>query len=292
MRRLGFTVVISVFYLLVAVQVQAQALPMWKIEGTSNHIYLLGSIHFLRAEDHPLPSAMTRALSDADIVVMELDLAAMNPLEAQSTLLRLAVDPDGRDLADMLGSGTYREAGRLATGIDIDLEAMRPFEPWYAAMQITQLRLMQLGFDGTYGVESQLLLQAMQEGKEMRGLETLDEQLEALDSLPLAAQKKFFIQTLEEAADMEEQLDDILEAWQTGNEKSLERELSGGMEDHPILYNQLLITRNKNWTQTILGYINDKNDYLIVVGALHLVGKDSVPQMLADKGYATRQISH
>jgi uncharacterized protein YbaP (TraB family) len=288
MRSGKFLVSMCALWLVAAAQVQA--LPLWEIEGTSNRIYLLGSVHFLRAQDHPLPSAMTKALSDADVVVMEIDLSTLNPLEAQSVLLRLGVDPEGRDLQSLIGEGSYRKAQQLAAGVDIDLETLRPFEPWYAAMQITQFRLMQLGFDGSYGVEAQMLLQAVQEGKEIRGLETLEQQLDALDSLPLQAQEKFLIQTLEEAADLENQVDDIMKAWRTGNTKSLERELTTGMVDQPKLYRKLLTDRNENWMRKIMDYIDDSNDYLIVVGALHLVGEDGVPRMLEDAGYSIKQI--
>ena len=120
----------------------AQALPLWEVEGTSNRMYLLGSIHFLRAQDYPLPTAITDALADVDVVVMELDLSAVDPLEMQVTMLSLASDPQGRTLETLLGARTYRKARELAAEIDIDLTIMQPFEPWYATLQITQLRLM------------------------------------------------------------------------------------------------------------------------------------------------------
>ena len=40
-------------------------LSMWQIDGASNSIYLLGSIHMLREKDHPIPSAIYDAYSQA-----------------------------------------------------------------------------------------------------------------------------------------------------------------------------------------------------------------------------------
>ena len=34
------------------------ALSMWQVAGQHNRVYLLGSIHLLRRQDHPLPSAI------------------------------------------------------------------------------------------------------------------------------------------------------------------------------------------------------------------------------------------
>jgi uncharacterized protein YbaP (TraB family) len=269
---------------------QASALPLWEILGTSNRIHLLGSIHFLRPQDYPLPAPITQALDDADVVVMELDLSSLDPFKLQTVMLSKSIDPAGRDLEDFLGGSSYRRAQSLANAVDIDLETMRQYEPWYAALQITQLRLMQLGFDGSFGVETQLLIQAIQQGKEIGGLETLEAQLDSMDTLPLDAQQAFLMVTLEEAAEAGQKLDSIIDAWKSGDTAVLEDNLLNDLSDHPELYDQLIVQRNKNWTKTIVSFTDERKDYLIVVGALHLVGNDSVLKMLNDRGIRSRQV--
>jgi uncharacterized protein YbaP (TraB family) len=266
------------------------ALPLWEIQGTSNQIRLLGSIHFLRPQDFPLPEAITNALMDADVVIMELDLTALNPITVQTVMLDKAIDPNGRGLEDLLDSKSYRKAQRLAAAVDIDLSTMRQYEPWYAALQITQLRLMQLGFDGSFGVETQILMQAIQHGKELGGLETLEAQLDSMDSLPMDAQREFLMVTLEEAAAAGEMLDEIIDAWKSGDTAELEDNLLRDLSANSQLYDQLIVQRNRNWTKSIVSFTEDSRNYLIVVGALHLVGDDSVLKMLNDAGFSTRQI--
>jgi uncharacterized protein YbaP (TraB family) len=266
------------------------ALPLWEIQGTSNQIRLLGSIHFLRPQDFPLPEAITNALMDADVVIMELDLTALNPITVQTIMLDKAIDPNGRGLEDLLDSRSYRKAQRLAAAVDIDLSTMRQYEPWYAALQITQLRLMQLGFDGSFGVETQILMQAIQHGKELGGLETLEAQLDSMDSLPMDAQREFLMVTLEEAAAAGEMLDEIIDAWKSGDTAELEDNLLRDLSANSQLYDQLIVQRNRNWTKSIVSFTEDSRNYLIVVGALHLVGDDSVLKMLNDAGFSTRQI--
>jgi len=269
---------------------RAVALPLWEIEGTGNRVHLLGSVHFLRASDYPLPDAIMQVYAAADVIVFEIDLSSLDPFAMQATLQRLAVDPQGNDLEDHLGAGKYRSARALAADINIDLAALRPYEPWFAALQITQLRMAQLGFDGTYGIETQLTLRAVGDGREMSGLESLAEQFAALDSLPAPAQRRFLMQTLEDAAEMEDDLDRIIAAWRAGDTATLEAELLVGLEDQPDLYDSILVQRNRNWTQQIIGFTRNSRDYLVVVGALHLVGDDSVINMLEDAGYSTRQL--
>lgn len=266
------------------------ALPLWEIQGISNRIHLLGSIHFLRPQDFPLPEAITKALIDADVIIMELDLTTLNPITVQAIMLDKAIDPNGRGLDDFLDRRSYRRAQRLAAAVDIDLSTMRQYEPWYAALQITQLRLMQLGFDGSFGVESQILIQAIQHGKELGGLETLEAQLDSMDSLPMDAQQEFLMVTLEEAAAAGEMLDEIIDAWKSDDIAVLEENFLSDLSANAQLYDQLIVQRNRNWTKSIVSFTEDSRNYLIVVGALHLVGDDSVLKMLNDAGFSTRQI--
>lgn len=276
--------------LCLALTSRAFALPLWELTGTDNRIHILGSVHFLRAADYPLPDAIMKVYDDAEVIVFELDLSSLDPLATQALLQQLAVDPRGNDLEDYLGSSNFRSATTMAADIDIDLATLRPYEPWYAALQLTQLRLAQLGYDGTWGIETQLTLKAVTDGKQIAGLESLAEQLDALDSLPAPAQREFLMQTLEDAADIDDGLDRIITAWRAGDTATLEAELLEGLADQPQLYDQILVNRNRAWTKQIIGFTRSRKDYLVVVGALHLVGDDSVIRMLQDAGYSARQL--
>ncbi len=269
----------------------AAALPLWELEGTNNQIQLLGSIHFLRAQDYPLPPAMIDAYREADVIVMELVLDEIDPAVMQRVQQEMVVDPRGRDLSDLIGAGAYRLAHAQASEIGIDLDLLRPFEPWFAALQITQLRMMQLGFDGSYGVDMSMTRNARADGKPIVGLETIDEQLGTLDKLSSVAQRRFLVQTLEEAATIGDDLDAIVDAWRQGDARALENLLLEGLDDQPEVYEQVLVQRNRRWTKAIIDMTDDSRNYLVVVGTLHLIGKDSVQNMLNETaGIKTHQI--
>lgn len=167
---------------------------------------------------------------------------------------------------------------------------MQSYEPWFAALQITQMQLMKLGFDGSFGIEKTIARQARADRKTLLGLETLDEQLHALDTLPEKAQKFFLLQTLEDAQSVNEDLDTIVTAWKQGNIRKLDNLLLEGMHEQPEVYDQLLVQRNRRWTRAISDMLNDSEDYLIIVGTLHLIGEDSVQNMLNDQGIRIRRI--
>lgn len=268
----------------------APALPLWEITGTSNRVMVLGSIHFLRAKDYPLPPEITAAFDAADILLMEIDMDDLDPAASARTITALAVDAQGRTLPDLLGAKAWRDASDEARALGLDLAPMTPFEPWYAAFAVTQLRLAQLGFDSSLGVEARMATDAQRLGKEIRGMETLESQLGALDSLSAKSQRVFLQKTLEEAGEAGDVADSMIRAWKSGDVNTLDAQLLDSVRDQPEVYRALIIRRNEHFASVIGKLVNDRRDYLIIVGALHLVGPDSVLGMLDRDGIRSRQV--
>jgi len=268
----------------------SHALPLWELKDTSNRISLLGSIHFLRSSDYPLDPAILKAFDDAEVVLMEIDMDDLDPVASSETIATLAMDGRGRKLPELLGPDAWQAASSLARELGLDLTPLAPFEPWYAAIVITQQRLAQLGFDPSLGIEANMAADARDEGKEIRGLETLESQLGTLDTLSLPAQRGFLQSTLEEAGEAGEIAESMITAWKSGDVKILNEELLGSVRKQREVYQALIIRRNENFARIIGGLVNDRKDYLIVIGALHLVGPDSVLHMLARDGIRAQQI--
>lgn len=290
-RRLVPLIVVLASLLPLNSAARAGTLPLWELHGTRNRILIMGSIHFLRAKDHPLADELIDAYQNADALYMEIDMDDVNPFSAKLIMTELGTDPDGRTLQELLGTSVYSEVSKKAQTLGVDLALVDNSEPWFAALLITQLRLMKLGFDPSFGVEQQFLERARVDGKEIYGLETMQEQLASLNELPLSAQRKFLIQTLDEIAEVDSDMDNIVGAWKTGDTQTLEQTLLVGLGDTPVVYDSLLAQRNENWVKAIRGLTDDPENYLIIVGAMHLVGDASVLRMLAASGYPSTQLS-
>lgn len=283
-------VLLACLLLALAAPARPDALPMWELSGAGNRIDILGSIHFLRPGRDSLPAGVLAAYERADVLLMELDLDDLDPVAAQSAMQRLGVDPQGRTLDVLLGDSAYQAAAARARALGMELGSLRALEPWLAAITITQLQLVKLGFDANAGVEQQLVALARRDRKEILGLETLDEQLGAMDSLAPAAQRAFLLQTLEEAGEMGDRVDEIVDAWRAGNTAAMEKEFLDGLQDQPDLYRRIVVERNRNWAKKLAPLTRERRDYLVVVGTLHLVGPDSLIGMLERAGYAPVQV--
>ncbi|MGA2364772.1 MAG: TraB/GumN family protein [Steroidobacteraceae bacterium] len=51
----------------------------------------------------------------------------------------------------------------------------------------------------------------------------------------------------------------------------------------------LTTDRNRAWLPVITGLLHEDQDYLVIVGALHLVGKDGIIQLLQQQGFQVVQ---
>jgi uncharacterized protein YbaP (TraB family) len=262
--------------------------PVWSLEGKTNTVYLLGSVHFLSPTEK-LPAAADAAYSDAEALIMEIDMDDLDPLEMQQAVLDLGMLPPDQSLEQQLGAETYAKVAATANELAIDPAVLNRYRPWFAAITLEQMLLLKMGLHANSGVEQRLTARAAGDGKPIRGFETLREQLGLLASLPEEQQHEFLLYSVEDAERAAQEIDAMLVAWRRGDSKALADLLSEGFEKHPKLYRPLTVERNRKWIPTIEELLDDEDDYLIVVGALHLVGDDSVVELLEKKGHAVRQ---
>lgn len=278
---------------LAATNVRADAgqhpVSLWQVDGRHNRVYLLGSIHLLRERDHPLPGVLYEAYDDAEVLFMELDFDDVDPVADQALIRELGMLANGRRLADILGPALFAKASRLAEEAAVPLGLLEYAEPWFAAVNVEMMLLMRAGFSQDQGIEAHFAARAAIDQKEIFGFETTAEQLGFLDSLSIEAQKDMFIQSLVEGISIGEVMDSLVEAWHRGDTQFLEENLLADMQEMPELNQVIVVDRNIAWTNRIEDMLDDRDDYLVIVGALHLVGNSGVPALLQQRGYAVRQ---
>lgn len=263
---------------------------LWVAQGNQNSVYLLGSIHLLRPEDHPLPSAIQLVYDDADVLVMELDMDDLDYVDVMVAFRELGVLDGEIRLADLLGEELHAQATAAAAATQIPLDLLAQSEPWLAAMTVQELLAMRVGFSGELGVEQYLTKMALADGKPILGLESISEQLGFLDGLPMPAQSQWLVHSLVDGLRIEMIVDQLVAAWRSGDIDYLERELLHEARMSPELHDALLVQRNLNWIDRIVGYLDDEQDYLIVVGAAHLVGDDGVVKLLTERDVTVSQL--
>ena len=262
---------------------------LWKIHGKRNTVYLLGSIHVLRERDYPLPPPLMEAYEKSKSVVMEIDLNDLDSMRMQQEMIEAATLPDGKTLHDILGAGRYSHAKALAADVGVDLETFDQFAPWFVAEAISQLQLMQLGFDPAAGVEMYFLGRARSDSKSTGGLETAHDQIALFESMSEERQADYLLSSLEEAKALPTEVNAMVAAWRRGDTAWFDAQMEHEFGRDPRLFQSVLAARNRKWIPRIEALLNDDKNYLVIVGAGHLVGHDSVIDLLQHDGLTVQQ---
>ena len=261
---------------------------LWKLQSQKNTLYILGSIHVLRQKDYPLPPVMQEAFNDAEHLVFEVDLATIN----NPQLIQQKALPDKPDesLQNALDSQTYSLAKKSAAEVGLPIETFNQVEPWFFSLVFTSTKMLQLGFDSNYGIDRYFYSQGKSKNKKISALETVEQQLNFLDQLSVPTQRELLKQSLVDVKTIESSLELIINSWKTGHVQKLQSVLLKEFERYPELQQAVLTNRNNKWIQQIEPLINQSEDYLIVVGAAHLLGSDGLIEQMQRKGYKLKQL--
>jgi uncharacterized protein YbaP (TraB family) len=273
----------------------AQALPgssktcLWELAAEGGTVFLLGSIHFMRAEDYPLPPAMDAAYAACQAVVFETDIGLMQDPRVQTRMLELGMLPAGRSVFDTIGPETRRrlEAKLAETGLPVEIVA--GFRPWMIALTLSALEFQRLGFDPNLGVDMHFFNKANADGKRIAALETVEFQLQLLAGMNAAAEEAFLALTLQDLAHATEVASAMVGLWRSGDAPGLQQLLFKTIDQHPDVRDRMLAQRNRAWAGKIADLIRQGEPALVIVGAMHLIGPGSVVELLQARGYRVEQ---
>jgi uncharacterized protein YbaP (TraB family) len=263
----------------------------WRLQARDGgEIVLLGSMHMLRASDYPLPAAIDALVDRAETVVMEVDMDDIQAAGQQRLILEKAVLPQGTELDDVIDPELYGTLEKSTAEAGLDLRQLTRFEPWFLALTVLEIGMRKVGFESERGIEQYVLGLTRSDGKEVLGLETLEFQLGIFDSMTPELQEEFLAQTLTELAEAETAMNAMADAWAAGELEPLTEELLASFDEFPGLYDTLVTERNAKWVVSLEDMLDDRKRYLVVVGALHLVGRDNVIDRLKARGHRVERI--
>ncbi|MGL5392574.1 MAG: TraB/GumN family protein [Shewanella sp.] len=256
--------------------------PFYHVRWQGQQAYLLGSIHLGRADFYPLPRQIEAALTQAKGLVVEVD---MTKADTQGLLQRYGMADATKGLHWQSRSGeTHRLMSAFCASREDFCNSIQSFAPWLQASQLNVLRYQELGYSITFGVEMQLL--KAHNSLPVFELETAAFQFALLASLDSQLQWSMVRDAIS-VSDAE--LLALISAWRRGDEAALDNlmqeQLAAGGNGH--LIDKLLWQRNQTMAKGIMQLLSadgPPKPLFIVVGAGHVVGDNSVVQLLRQAG--------
>ena len=276
--------------LLVAAQTAQARTFAWKATGKGGTIYLMGSIHVMSESFYPLDPALEAAFTDSDLLVEEVDLAEMMNPTAQLATLSRGMLPSSQSLDKILSPATMALVRKATGDMGSAGGPLMQFKPWMLAIALQGMELMKAGFDPALGLDQHFYDAAKAGGRAVQGLETVEFQISRFDGMTMEQQDRMLAETLKELATQTASVNRLGDAWKAGDVASVERIALADLKSDPLMYQRLLVERNKNWLPKIEALFARKGRALVVVGAAHLIGPDGLIAMLKAKGYTVEQL--
>ena len=262
---------------------------LWQVSKNGNTLYLGGTIHVLKKEDYPLPVEFNQAFKKADKLVFETDIDKAQTPEFGQKISKLMTYPKGKSLKDALNKSTFEKLKQYLAKRNIPIEQFIQLKPQMIVLVMTVIELKRMGMVDI-GVDQYFHQKAKAEGKLLGYFETVDQQIKFLTSMGQGNENEMILSTIKDMGRMKSMMSIIKSAWLNGDEDKMAKvSLTEMMQDYPDLYQMLLVKRNNNWMPLIEKMMQDKKVEMILVGALHLVGKDGLLQQLRNKGYSVKQ---
>ncbi len=263
---------------------------LWRASNATNHVYLQGSVHLLKKRHYPLADAIEMAYADSAVLVLEADLSAAQDPAQQMAMLKKGMLEGHTTLQDLLSEETWQMAEEQLGEMGLNIALFNGFKPWYFATSITALRLQGLGFSPFDGIDWHFFNRAESDGKPVVGLETLEYQMGLFDAISKGDQEALVRQTLEDIADIDQQMDAILEAWSKGDLTAMDETLLKSFKEYPVVYKRLVTDRNRDWIPRIMECLDSGKVHLVVVGAGHFAGTDGLVCLLRKQGLHLKQL--
>lgn len=254
---------------------------LWVVRDADTRIYLFGTVHMLPPDIDWLRGPVREAFDQSATLVTEI----VPPPDAELQRRIRQLGGSARPLPARIGPAETARLVRALKSLGLGADMLDQDEPWLAGVKLTVLPLQRLGYGDASGPET--ILAAA--GKPQFGLETVDAQFGAFDSLSDTAQRRFLADSIAAVADAGPAMERLIHAWARGDVAALARATDDELGGSPELRTALIRKRNARWADWLAARMARPGTVFVAVGAGHLAGRDSVQVELARRGFgATR----
>ena len=257
---------------------------VWKVSKNNDVVYVGGTIHILPVSEFPLPTEFTDVYKMVDAIVLETELPDQTDTNFQAQMMQKMSYANGKKLTDVLSKRTYQQLSEYMAGFGANLNDLSGFKPGFITTMMAMMEAQRSNISGE-GVDAYFNQLAVKDNKGIEYLETITFQLEMLSNMGLGNEEAFMKSNLSQMKDFKSIFTQLIKAWRIGDESALADIVITPMQEDPQTLKLLLSDRNKNWLPKIEKMFTDNDKEVVLVGAGHLVGDNSVLALLEKRGY-------
>ncbi|OCP18135.1 MULTISPECIES: TraB/GumN family protein [unclassified Ensifer] len=291
---------------LARLKAEADAIPngkgiFWKIEKDGiAPSFLLGTMHVTDPRVLAMPTGASDAFAKASTVIVESDEIIDEKKSAAAILMRpdLTMFADNKTINDFLSAEDRERLERGLKERGIPLTLVAKMKPWMIASFVALPACeMTRKAAGASFLDKKLAEDAVSQGKTLRGLETLVEQLSAMDSLPTELHLRALIETLALGKTIDDVLATTTDLYLSGDTgmimpmmKAVSEDVASEDASYADFEQRIIIDRNKTMA-TRAGPILGGGNAFMAVGALHLAGDEGLVELLKRQGFSVTPVN-
>jgi len=259
---------------------------LWEVSGEGvESAYLFGTIHTEDPDVLQLARPVQQAFAASQAVVLEMLLDVDAMMYSSTAMLMM----DGRSLSDIVGQPLFGQISRAMQSRGIPEAVLNRMQPWAAAVTLS----MPAPETGEV-LDAMLYQNALQQGKDVYGLETVQEQLHVFESMSEADQIVLLKDAVENFSDIDAMHAELLAAYKQRDLNGLmaisEASMQQGDQRLADEFQQhLVVDRNHRMAERMRQYLQQGKAF-IAVGALHLPGEEGLLNLLEQQGYTVRRM--
>jgi len=260
--------------------------------------YLVGSVHALGEDDYPLPAPYEIALKDAKRFLFEFDPTRHAEFEKKLNAaakyppgvdIRSKIDPElvawlQQNISTDSGEPLHGKRSRGA-GFDSGLG----YKPWWIAQHLVD-KSAYSNVSASPGLDDYFLARAQRLGREIGGLESVDEHVAVLGGLSDRDGEIILRDALAPQKNGAAQLARMRRAWRKGDTATLWASDTRFRKEAPWIAARFVDDRNRKWVSRIEAELKSGRPTAIVAGALHFSGPNSIVRLLEKRGYKIDQL--
>jgi uncharacterized protein len=276
---------------------------LWKVEKEGlKPSYLFGTMHMTDPRVIDLTPEAKAAYEGVDTVVIE-SIEILDEQKAAMTMLAnpgLMMFDDQTTLTSLLSKEDAEKLNKGLTARGVPLATVNKMRPWMLSAMIVLPACEQLRKKaGAPFLDLKLAQDAEAAGKTVDGLETIAEQLGAMNSVPMDLQMKGLVETVALGDKMDDVMETMIALYAEGQPglimpfmKTLAPEGMSTMDEESYgAFEEIVVTaRNRVMAERGAQFLAKGNAF-IAVGALHLPGEEGLVELFRKDGYKVTELA-
>jgi hypothetical protein len=257
----------------------------WEVSGNglTTSSYLYGTMHVQDERVFDFKEGVLEALEASTTFAMELNMDSVN----QMNVMNLMWMKDDISIKDLLSKKQYSFLDNYFK--DSIGQPIFIFNRMLPIMTTQMIFASDMGNQKEEALDLYFAKIAKEQDKRLVGLESMEEQIGALDGIPYKYQAKMLYEAVLDKSNgvKDTSIDELFDAYISGDLELMLKLTNDENEDEKIkiLFEELMIVnRNKTMVERALPLITTDKTF-IAVGAAHLGGERGVIQLLRNQGY-------